>query len=68
MHIYIQYIYIYMYICIQGGKHDAADSKVDPDYNKAAYWWTRAANEGKREIYANGPSVLSQLYMRAATM
>mmetsp|Transcript_39823 Transcript_39823/g.33651 ORF Transcript_39823/g.33651 Transcript_39823/m.33651 type:complete len:428 (-) Transcript_39823:52-1335(-) len=27
--------------------HDAADSKVDPDYTKAYYWWQRAANEGK---------------------
>lgn len=31
----------------KAGKHDAADSKVDPDFKKAMYWWARAANEGK---------------------
>ena len=45
----------------KGGLHDAAESKVDPDYAKAMYWWQRAANEGKN---ADAMNHIGDLYYR----
>jgi len=45
----------------KGGLHDAAESKIDPDYAKALYWWKRAANEGKS---ADAMNHIGDLYFK----